>query len=232
MKQIETFVDSVYQNVGGNKKEVQELKIEMKSHLIEAVHELKLEGKSEREAVEIAIKRFGKENELRSVISELFKTQRVFGKVLLYIGIVILLLSATVFGYFLNIGNERTSEQSEIAYEIGEIVESDPELSQATEVKIENLLNNATYIKKMNVYLNGDRNNPVYTLDRNTNQTFSLVYSNLHYGSGDRNSFVEIEILDYRDIGFLSIFFGATCFGVLLIIWAIINIYHKRRRNV
>lgn len=232
MKQIETYVDSVYQNVGGNKKEVQELKTEMKSHLIEAVHELKLEGKSEQEAVEIAIKRFGKENELRSVISELFKTQRVFGKILLYIGIVILLLSSTALGYFLYIGNERTSEQSEIAYEIGEIVEGDPELSQETEEKIEKLLNDATYIKKMNVYLNGDRNNPVYELNRHTNQTFSFAYSDLHYGSGDRNSFVEIKILDYRDIGFLSIFFGVTCFSVLLIIWAIINIYHKRRKNV
>ena len=43
MKQIEAFVDSVYQNVGGSKREIQELKAEMKSHLLEAVHELKNE---------------------------------------------------------------------------------------------------------------------------------------------------------------------------------------------
>ena len=45
MKQIEAFVDSVYQNVGGNKKEIQELKAEMKGHLLEAVHELKIRRK-------------------------------------------------------------------------------------------------------------------------------------------------------------------------------------------
>jgi cytochrome c-type biogenesis protein CcmH/NrfF len=59
MKQIEAFVDSVYQNVGGNEKEIQELKAEMKNHLLEAVDELKKEGKSEQEAIDIAIDRFG-----------------------------------------------------------------------------------------------------------------------------------------------------------------------------
>ena len=48
MKQIEAFVDSVYQKVGGNKKAIKELKAEMKSHLLEAVHELKSEGKSKK----------------------------------------------------------------------------------------------------------------------------------------------------------------------------------------
>ena len=61
MKEIDVFIDSVYQNVGGNKKEIQDLKAEMKSHLIEAVHELKAEGKTEQEAIEIAINRFGGE---------------------------------------------------------------------------------------------------------------------------------------------------------------------------
>jgi len=37
MKQIEAYVDSVYHNVGGNNTEIQELKAEMKSHLMEAV---------------------------------------------------------------------------------------------------------------------------------------------------------------------------------------------------
>ena len=59
MKQINNFVDSVYNHVHGNKKEIQELKEEMKSHLIDSVHELQKQGKSETEAIDIAIKRFG-----------------------------------------------------------------------------------------------------------------------------------------------------------------------------
>ena len=55
MKQIEAFVDSVYQNVGGNKKEIQELKAEMKSHLLEAVHELKTEGNQNKKQLKLRL---------------------------------------------------------------------------------------------------------------------------------------------------------------------------------
>ena len=77
MKQIEAFVDSVYQNVGGNKKEIKELRAEMKSHLLEAVHELKSEGKSEEEAINRALlKDIGGEKEVRSVVGQSFKAQK------------------------------------------------------------------------------------------------------------------------------------------------------------
>lgn len=71
MKHIEIYVDSLYHDVGGNKKEIDELKVEMKSHLLEAVHELKSEGKSEQEAIELAIERFGGEQEMRSIVGQL-----------------------------------------------------------------------------------------------------------------------------------------------------------------
>lgn len=65
MKQIEVFVDSVYQNASGNKKEIDELKAEMRSHLLEAVYELKKDGKSDQEAIKLSIERFGGEQEIR-----------------------------------------------------------------------------------------------------------------------------------------------------------------------
>lgn len=231
MKQIESYVDEVYHSIGGNKKEIEELKAEMKNHLLEAVHELKSEGKSEQEAIEMAINRFGGENEIRSVVKQLFKAQKAFAKWVLYVGIAILLLSTAVFGYFLNIGNERTSVQSEIAYGIGDIIENDAEVSQVTEKQIKQLLNDASYIKNVTVFLNDDKTEPIYELDRNTGQnfSFSLVYNKYSYGSD--NSFVEIGFIDYRDIGFLLLFFGLTCFGVLFFIWLAINVYHKRKRH-
>lgn len=232
MKRIDEFVDRVFQDRNGNKKEILELKAEMKNHLLEAVHELIAEGNCEQEAIDTAIYRFGGEKEMKSVISQLIKVQKTFAKRLLYIGIVILLLSFATSWYFLDIGNERTMVQSEIAYEIGDTVENDPELTEASEEKVENLLKKAGYIKKVNVFLKGDSMNPVYKFDKSINQTFSLLYSDLHYGSGDRSSFVEIKVLDYRAIGFLIMFFGVTCFSGLFIIWSIINFYHKRRKTI
>ena len=34
MKQIDEFVNSIYKNVGGDKQEIEELKQEMRSHLL------------------------------------------------------------------------------------------------------------------------------------------------------------------------------------------------------
>lgn len=61
MKQIDKYVNSVYQNASGDKKAIEELKLEMKNHLLEAVSELKESGRTEQEAINIAIERFGEE---------------------------------------------------------------------------------------------------------------------------------------------------------------------------
>ena len=73
MKQIDEFVNSIYSDVSG--KEAEELKQEMRSHLLEAVSELKAEGKSEKEAVDIAISRFGDEKQITRGLFNLFKSQ-------------------------------------------------------------------------------------------------------------------------------------------------------------
>jgi len=99
MKQIEVFVDSVYQNASGNKKEIKELKAEMRSHLLEAVHELKKEGKSEQEAVQLAIERFGGEQELRSEISQLYHKQKLFAKGVLLAAFTVLIVSIFSFQF-------------------------------------------------------------------------------------------------------------------------------------
>ena len=62
MKKIEEFVNSIYRNVDGNKDEINELKQEMRMHLLESVHDLKQEGKSEEQAIRIAIENFGEKN--------------------------------------------------------------------------------------------------------------------------------------------------------------------------
>lgn len=48
MRQIDLFVDSLYQDVRDNKNEIVDLKAEMRNHLLEAFHELKTEGNLNR----------------------------------------------------------------------------------------------------------------------------------------------------------------------------------------
>ena len=228
LKQIDQYVNSVYQNTSGDKKEIEELKLEMKNHLLEAVNELKESGKTEQEAIDIAIDRFGEEKEIRTIVAQLFKTQKAFAKWVLYVGIAILLLSTAVFGYFLNIGNKQMSEYADTAYAIGHIVENDKDLESRDE-KVKQLLEDKDYIKEISVYMSEDKVHPVYKLKQNNGLTLSLFYN--EYSFGADNITVSIGLMDNRDISFLSLFFGLTCFGVLFFIWLAINVYHKRKRH-
>ena len=226
MKQIDKYVDSVYRKARGNKKEIDELKSEMKSHLLEAMNELKESGKTEQEAIDIAIERFGEEKEIRSVIAQLFKAQKTFAKWVLYVGISILLISTAVFGYFLNIGNKQVIEYSDTAYAIEEIMENEKDL-EARDKQIKQLLVDKSYIKEISVYMADDKMHPVYEIKQNTGPIFSFFFNEFSFGTD--NSTVSIGLMDNRDISFLSLFFGITVFGVLFFIWFTINVYHKRK---
>ncbi|EOU1465046.1 hypothetical protein MN030_001785 [Clostridium perfringens] len=65
MREIDNYIDSLYKNIDGISKENKEIKETMRTHLIESVEELKLEGFSEKESIKIALERFGEINEIR-----------------------------------------------------------------------------------------------------------------------------------------------------------------------
>ncbi|PLT30591.1 permease prefix domain 1-containing protein [Peribacillus deserti] len=83
MKKIDEFVHSLYKDVSGDKQELDDLKQEMRSHLIEAVEELKFEGKTEEEAIRMAIENFGGKKQIVSGLSEFFRVQKKFTNVVL-----------------------------------------------------------------------------------------------------------------------------------------------------
>ncbi|WP_416729879.1 permease prefix domain 1-containing protein [Fictibacillus sp. JL2B1089] len=97
MKQIDKYIQSIYKDVVGSRNEVEELKREMRSHLIEAVEELKAEGKTEEEAIRIAINNFGGRNQMVKGLSEFFTVQKKFTNYILTLSVVFLVLSAIFF---------------------------------------------------------------------------------------------------------------------------------------
>lgn len=97
MKQIDKYIQSIYKDVVGSRNEVEELKREMRSHLIEAVEELKAEGKTEEEAIRIAINNFGGRNQMVRGLSEFFTVQKKFTNYILSLSVVFLVLSAIFF---------------------------------------------------------------------------------------------------------------------------------------
>ncbi|XEC94224.1 permease prefix domain 1-containing protein [Paenibacillus tarimensis] len=86
MKRIEEYINSIYQGFDAEEQEVKELKDEMRTHLLQAVKELKEEGYTEEQAQDIAIDRFGDPKSLVKQLGELYRIrriQRIFSKVLL-----------------------------------------------------------------------------------------------------------------------------------------------------
>lgn len=242
MKQIEAFVDSVYQSIGGNQKEIHELKAEMKNHLLEAVHELKTEGKSEQEAIEIAIDRFGGEKELRSIVGQLFRVQKTFAKWVLYLAITFLVISVIAVGFLRAAEEENANENSKVATNIFNIIENKTTISEDMEKEIAGLIKATDQISNVkifnvknveDVFQYVEKAKPVYQYEREVWAPAWLQADFFPYGNGDgKQWYVEMGT---RYIGSLMtkiLYSGIAIYWTLFSIWATINAYHHKRLNV
>ncbi|MFQ7565941.1 MAG: permease prefix domain 1-containing protein [Clostridium perfringens] len=92
MREIDNYIDSLYKNIDGISKENKEIKETMRTHLIESVEELKLEGFSENESIKIALERFGEINEIRGELKTV--VERGVKPLLYTVGISLIILIA------------------------------------------------------------------------------------------------------------------------------------------
>lgn len=92
MREVDNYIDSLYKNIDGISKENKEIKETMRTHLIESVEELKLEGFSEKESIKIALERFGEINEIRGELKTV--VERGVKPLLYTVGISLIILIA------------------------------------------------------------------------------------------------------------------------------------------
>ncbi|MCA1057705.1 PLD nuclease N-terminal domain-containing protein [Rossellomorea aquimaris] len=245
MRQIDAYVDSVYENIGGNRKEIQELKAEMKSHLIEAVHELKAEGMLEQEAVDMAIDRFGGEQEMRSIVGQLFKAQKTFAKWVLYLALAVLLFTISAFGYVWSIQEENALENAEIATQVAYVLENKTSLTDEMKMKINSLIEMTDQIASVEIYdVSSVKNNNMifdYVRDAKPDYRFEQKVWNpewlqadfFPYGNGDgKQWYIQMETRHIGDWLSIILFSGMAIYITLFTIWATINAYHHRRLNI
>lgn len=247
MKQIETYVDEIYQNTKGNKKEIQELKAEMKSHLLEAVHELKEEGKSEQEAIELAIERFGGEKEMRSVVGQLFKAQKMFAKWVLYLAIFFLILSSAGFGFLWVVAEQNSHEISNDKTEIFNILHNKEAISEDMKKEIDGLVNGSEDISKIQIYnvrdvkRDAESNTSIFEYVENAKPNYQFerkirapewLFALYPSGEGDSEWYINLEVRYNEPIMGSVLLVGVAIYITLFTIWATINAYHHRRLNI
>ncbi|WLD94296.1 permease prefix domain 1-containing protein [Alkalihalobacillus sp. AL-G] len=247
MKQIEAFVNEVYHSVGGNKKEIEELKAEMKNHLLEAVHELKSEGKSEQEAINVAMERFGGEKEMRSVVGQLFKVQKVFAKWVLNLALISFFTTAIVFGVIWSTEEQNAHENSIVATYIFDVLEGKEVISEDMEEEIIDLVRETDQISKVKIFnvrdlkKESENYSSIFEYIKNAKPNYQyqravwapewLLVDFFPYGNGDSEWYVEMETRHIGSFMTLVLFVGVTIYVTLFTIWATINAYHHRRLN-
>lgn len=242
MKQIEAYVDSVYQNIGGNIKEIHELKAEMKSHLLEAVHELKIEGKSEQEAAEIAIQRFGGEKEIRSVVGQLFKAQKTFAKWVLYTAVAFLFISTLLFSIMMPIEKSKLDQSNQVASQILNSLGDKEGIPIQIETDIQEIVRSSGRITGISIYdheklfsFTNDDVEPIYSFREEGlfniwNNTGFLTYNG--YGESNNTWHISIESKSYEGTAIILLIIGFVVYWTLFTIWATINAYNHRRLNI
>lgn len=139
MKRIDEYIELLYKNRKGNPKEIEELKMEMKNHLLEAVEELKNEDHSEESSINIAIERFGDENEICEELTEVFNSEIRFSKAIFKVSILALIISMVSFiGY--KVSNETIPFTLRVPKEFKIIENKIKEGEQVSQEEVTNIL--------------------------------------------------------------------------------------------
>lgn len=231
MKEIEVFVDSVYHGIRGNKEEVQELKAEMKSHLVEAVYDLKLEGKNEQEAIDIAIQRFGEEKEMRSIVGQLYKAQKNFAKWVLILAMMTLIVCGTMLTGAIIKEQEMVGVQNITFSKISDRLEHEETLTPALEKEIGFLVEQNKYSIKT-VKITDRRTGEDVFEYKNQVVAPEWLYRYEDNGSIGDKLFLSMETQRFNDFVFIGLLMGVAVYWTLFTVWATITAYHHRRLNI
>lgn len=229
MRKIELFVDSVYHNVAGNKKDIQELKAEMTSHLLEAVHELKSEGKSEQEAIEIAIERFGGEKELRLVVGQLFKSQKNLARWLLFFSVAVLLIFSITAAVLLINERDKNAKSVQFAAQLLDQLGNEQVVSGEVKKEIQTIVKDNEFINSIRIYFAKEYfsgNNPEYSYEKP--YSYNRFSTGFIQGQSNDTWRIDINSGGYELMAYNILLIGIAVYWALFTIWASISTYHTR----
>ncbi|WP_052343621.1 permease prefix domain 1-containing protein [Bacillus massiliigorillae] len=214
MKRITQFVDSIYKNVRGNTIEIKELKEEMKIHLIETVETLKAEGKTEEEAIMIALNNFGEEEQLNKGLSEFFYVPKKFMKYLLSVSCIAFLVASyiiisTLYSDYQFKQNFKENKAS-ITKDILHIVKDSKELTNNQLQQIQSVFNEHSdqlqHIALFNVDENKNvaawvKQNPNIKQEATTTYPLNYQYATNAFDSKSLTSMSNVPTHDGYDLG-------------------------------
>ncbi|MDP5275229.1 permease prefix domain 1-containing protein [Chengkuizengella axinellae] len=233
MKQIDQYINSIYKETSGNNQDTKELKEEMRSHLIEAVHELKEEGYAEQEAINIAIERFGGEQEVSSIILKLTKVKKKFEKKIILSAVAILLLGTVLSVVFLLMDWHNTTERQEFANSVLGKLGAEQEISEETEQFMTSVLESNINFYEMSATFVKDDPWKEFSGGSEYHNKDRAWFTNWLIKDGEdyRNGYWIVDIwmtkFTYLSVGILG--GSISIFLALLLVWIIMKRYRIKR---
>ena len=232
MKKIDQFVNSLYAHLSG--KEAKELKQEMRSHLLETVEDLKAEGKSEQEAVSIALDRFGDEKQITRGLLTTFQSQKIFAKWLLRSAVIFMLIGLVV-SVSLYMRDRKYDETYDLMDNVAQSYQAIDEFTSKDKIALEEMVernlkwfDNISYFALLKDFeVDGKR-----TVKKvfNYGQENTGESGTIRVGQISNNWYVEWQYKTYSYLKyefFYYIFFAIS--GILFILWGIVHFYYRKR---
>ncbi|MDQ0159486.1 permease prefix domain 1-containing protein [Alkalibacillus salilacus] len=239
MKKIDKYIDSVYQDFDGTEEEIKELKEEMRSHLLELVEEIKADGKSEKEAVQIALDRFGNQTELSNGLMEFFEGQQLFAKKLLRFSISVFIIGLIALSWVAITSPDANKERIELSDRIAKQINDDAELSLEEKDQIKKQIssfNGKSEIIHLSIYYSEEGIEEAFPANV---QDAEYVYLGMEPASSEEvvtkgyplndTWFVQMQQNEKKSYWqYLIPFTLFIVFGVLITIWLLLNSYIKK----
>jgi hypothetical protein len=234
MKRIDEYVNSVYAHIDGN--EAKELKEEMRVHLLEAVEELKAEGKLEEEAVSVALERFGDERMLKGRVAEYFQVPYIFSVNLLRTAIVFAITALLIGGLFAFNWLRQNDQEERVMQSALSVLKANHEISEADKkLIVEYSSSEAPQIKTLEIrpYSADVKDKEGFTY-HNPKPFKHIMYWNGMAGRAASNGTWVVDIgYEHFELAWINaIVVCLVVYWVLFAIWAMIQAYRNRRLHV
>ncbi|MCM3743210.1 permease prefix domain 1-containing protein [Sporosarcina luteola] len=227
MKQIDQFVNSIYAHLNG--EEAKELKREMRSHLLETVEELKAEGKSEREAVSIALERFGDEKQITRGLFTIFRSQKKFAKGLLRLAVIFLLIGLVV-SLSLFMRDKKYGETHDMMTNVAQAYQTKDDFTSEDKLALEDMVvRNSKWVDNISYFaLSNDSEKVFIHGQENAGESDMMRVGYIGDTGNDWRVEWQYKTYSYQKYKFLY-YIIFTISGILFFLWGVIRSYNRNR---
>lgn len=256
MDKIEKYIKALCKDLYVDPAEAKEFREEVRTHILETVRELRLQGKSEEESIETALKRFGNNKQLNIEFRKVFSFQKKFKKVLFFISTSFLILSVAFLAILLFVDHKNGSAfdgmQHDFLGQIGSRITAGEQISSEDIGKIFNKYRREfryIYIRQIDNGISDGNANPgtnsdsieyLYPSDTPRKELGNQAYFTYNFTSQKDNTKWEAEIAYKSEVIFtplinILLVISIICFTIYWILfgaWGVIYAFHMNRLSV